>query len=90
MRVALYMQEKKTTVSASLVRKAEQVLGSNTNWAKHFHKQFHQQMTMARISKRTLLGSHIRMIFHWVKQQRGKGLISPMPNISSPSTAPLQ
>ncbi|CAM6128467.1 unnamed protein product [Calypogeia fissa] len=69
MRVALYMQEKKTTVSALLVREAEQVLGSSTNWAKHFHKQFHQQMTVARISKKTLLGSYIRMIFHWVKQQ---------------------
>ncbi|CAM6128013.1 unnamed protein product [Calypogeia fissa] len=90
MRVALYMQEKKTTVSASLVREAEQVLGSSTNWAKHFHKQFHQQMTVARISKRTLLGSHIRLIFHWVKQQRLKGLISPLPTISSPSAEPLE
>ncbi|CAM6101658.1 unnamed protein product [Calypogeia fissa] len=90
MRVALYMQEKKTTVSASLVREAEQVLGSNTNWAKHFHKQFHQQMTVARISKKTLLGSHISMIFHWVKQQRLKGLISPLPTIRSPSAEPLE
>ncbi|CAM6102379.1 unnamed protein product [Calypogeia fissa] len=68
MRTALYMQEKKTMVSASLVREAEQVLGNNTNWAKHFHKQFHQQMVVARISKKTLLGSHIRMIFYWIKQ----------------------
>ncbi|CAM6082639.1 unnamed protein product [Calypogeia fissa] len=47
-------------------------------------------MAVARISKKTLLGSHIPMIFHWVKQQQSKGLIKPIPNISSPSTEPLQ
>ncbi|CAM6094049.1 unnamed protein product [Calypogeia fissa] len=47
-------------------------------------------MAMAQISKKTLLGSHICMIFYWVKQQRGKGLINPMPSISSPAPMPLQ
>ncbi|CAM6098034.1 unnamed protein product [Calypogeia fissa] len=68
MRTAWYMQEKKAMVSGSLVREVEEVLGSSTNWAKHFHKQFHHELSMARLTKKTLLGSHIRMIFHWVKQ----------------------
>ncbi|CAM6104278.1 unnamed protein product [Calypogeia fissa] len=65
-------------MSGSLVREAEEVLGSSTNWAKHFHKQFHHELSSARLTKKTLLGSHICMIFHWIKQQRGKKVPTPI------------
>ncbi|CAM6082406.1 unnamed protein product [Calypogeia fissa] len=39
----------------------------------------------------TLLGSHICMIFHWIKQQRGKEVATPLPiTIPLPIAAPKE
>ncbi|CAM6102936.1 unnamed protein product [Calypogeia fissa] len=63
LRQALYIQMAKTTVPMALVREVEEVLGKGVNWAKHFHKQFHHELAQARSTKRTFLGSHLRIIF---------------------------
>ncbi|CAM6121737.1 unnamed protein product [Calypogeia fissa] len=89
MRGALYMQVSKTTAPVALVREAEEVLGKSTNWSKHFHKQFHHELSLARSTKKTLLGSHIRMIFNWIKFKRGTGVSTPLPEVIPPPIAPL-
>ncbi|CAM6090575.1 unnamed protein product [Calypogeia fissa] len=72
MRTTLYIHEKKTTVLGSMVREVEEVLGSSTNWSKHFYKQFHHEMAGSRIHKKSILGSHICMIFAWYREVQGR------------------
>ncbi|CAM6123801.1 unnamed protein product [Calypogeia fissa] len=61
----------KTTVPVALVREAEEVLGKDVNWAQHFHKQFHHELAQARNTKRTFFGSHLRIIFGWIREFKG-------------------
>ncbi|CAM6084797.1 unnamed protein product [Calypogeia fissa] len=94
MHTTLYIQEKKTTVSGSIggsmVREVEEVLGSNTNWSKHFYKQFHHEMAGLRVHKKSILGSHIRMIFAWYKQERCKDHVDPLPSTIPPPSVSVR
>ncbi|CAM6125219.1 unnamed protein product [Calypogeia fissa] len=90
MRAALYMKVAKTTMSRSLVREAEEVLGSGTNWSRHFHKQFHHELGLAQLSQKTLLGSHIRMMFHWIKNKMGMGVATSLTNPVPPAVPPQE
>ncbi|CAM6124058.1 unnamed protein product [Calypogeia fissa] len=74
LRQALYIQLAKTTVPVSLVREAEEVMGKGVNWAKHFHKQFHHELAQVRGTKCTMLGSHLQIIFGWIKNSGGGGV----------------
>ncbi|CAM6104268.1 unnamed protein product [Calypogeia fissa] len=62
MRCAMYIMEKKSTISGSMVREVEEVLGGSTDWAKHFHKQFHHEVESLRLNRKLILGSHLRII----------------------------
>ncbi|CAM6082270.1 unnamed protein product [Calypogeia fissa] len=70
-----------------MVREVEEVLGSIINWSKHFYKQFHHEMVGACIHKKSILGSHIRMIFHWYKRERCKDQVDPLPSTIPPPAA---
>ncbi|CAM6094099.1 unnamed protein product [Calypogeia fissa] len=90
MRTTLYIQDKKTTVFGSMVREVEEVLGSSTNWCKHFYKQFHHEMAGSCIHKKSILVSHIRMIFAWYKQERCKDQVDPLPSTIPPLASSLR
>ncbi|CAM6099467.1 unnamed protein product [Calypogeia fissa] len=62
MRCMMYIMEKKSTISGSMVREVEEVLGGSTDWAKHFHKQFHHEVENSCLNRKSILGSHLRMI----------------------------
>ncbi|CAM6094466.1 unnamed protein product [Calypogeia fissa] len=94
LRQALYIQMAKTTVPVALVREAEEVLGKDVNWAQHFHKQFHHELAQARNTKRTFLGSHLRIIFGWIREFKGGDVAKlikkriPASVVVQPETAP--
>ncbi|CAM6101870.1 unnamed protein product [Calypogeia fissa] len=91
LRQALYIQLAKTTVPVSLVREAEEVMGKDVNWAKQFHKQFHHELAQARGTKRTMLGSHLQIIFGWIKNYRGGGVATLIKEkIPAPITLPKE
>ncbi|CAM6094674.1 unnamed protein product [Calypogeia fissa] len=90
MRSTLYIQEKKTSVFGLMVREVEELLGSRTDWAKHFYNQFHHEMASARLHKKSILGSHMRMIFYWSKRERSKEQVDPLlDNIPPPAPKAL-
>ncbi|CAM6086278.1 unnamed protein product [Calypogeia fissa] len=88
MRCAMYIMEKKSTISDSMVREVEEVLGGSTDWAKHFHKQFHHEVESLRLNRKSILGSHLRMILCWYKDQYSKTQVNPLPD-SIPPPAPV-
>ncbi|CAM6105484.1 unnamed protein product [Calypogeia fissa] len=72
----LYMQDKssdkRNIIIGVQVREAEEVRGGATDWAKHFAKQFHNKLALLRSTKKTRLGSHIRIILlslEWMQAQ---------------------
>ncbi|CAM6094626.1 unnamed protein product [Calypogeia fissa] len=83
----MYIQEKKTTVSGSMAREVEEKIGSSTDRVQHFHKQFHHEVESARQHTKSILGSHICMIFSWYKTERSKLQENPLPE-SIPLAAP--
>ncbi|CAM6094635.1 unnamed protein product [Calypogeia fissa] len=89
MRGALYIQVAKTTVPLEMVRETREVIGKSVNWAKHFHKHFHNELMQARGAKCMLLGSHLRIIFSWIQNNKGRGVATLLkeripPSIVSP------
>ncbi|CAM6093928.1 unnamed protein product [Calypogeia fissa] len=44
-------------------------------------------MVGARIHKKSIFGSHIRMIFHWYKCERCKDQVNPLPSTIPPLAA---
>ncbi|CAM6082564.1 unnamed protein product [Calypogeia fissa] len=84
MRCTMYIMEKKSTIFGSMVREVEEVLGGSTDWAKHFHKQFHHEVENLRLNKKSILGSHLRMILLWYKDQYSKTLVDPLPDSIPP------
>ncbi|CAM6082161.1 unnamed protein product [Calypogeia fissa] len=83
MRCTMYIMEKKSTISGSMVR---EVLGGSTDWAKHFHKQFHHEVESSRLNRKSILGSHLHMILRWYKDQYSKTLVNPLPDSIPPPT----
>ncbi|CAM6082530.1 unnamed protein product [Calypogeia fissa] len=67
MRCTMYIMEKKSTISSLMVREVEEVLEGSTDWAKHFHKQFHHEVENLRLNKKSILGSHLCIILCWYK-----------------------
>ncbi|CAM6086194.1 unnamed protein product [Calypogeia fissa] len=84
MRCAMYIMEKKSTISGSMVREVEEVLGGSIDWAKQFHKQIHHKVESLRLNKKSILGSHLRMILRWYKDQYSKTLVNPLPDSIPP------
>ncbi|CAM6101328.1 unnamed protein product [Calypogeia fissa] len=74
LRGALYMLVAKTTVPVAMVKEAEEVIGKTVNWAKHFHKQFHNKLMHVPDTKCTLLGSYLQIILSWIKEFNGGGV----------------
>ncbi|CAM6119040.1 unnamed protein product [Calypogeia fissa] len=62
-RASLYLQDRKNLIARVQVHEAEEVRGGSTDWAKHFYKQFHHELGLASNTKKSKLGSHIRIIF---------------------------
>ncbi|CAM6102402.1 unnamed protein product [Calypogeia fissa] len=73
-----------------MVREMEEVLGSSTNWSKHVYKQFHHEMVGSRVHKKSILGSHICMIFAWYKQERCKDHVDPLPSTIPPPSVSVR
>ncbi|CAM6124994.1 unnamed protein product [Calypogeia fissa] len=70
MRATLYMQDRRNIITGVQVREAEEVRDGSTNWAKHFFKQFHHELELAKNTKKSKLGSHIRIIFLGLERMR--------------------
>ncbi len=90
LRVTMYMQEKKPTVSGALAREVEEVQGATTDWANLFFKQFHHEVDSSRSTKKSIVATQIRLIINWYKEQFSKEPVHPIPaNIPpSPSSPP--
>ncbi|CAM6121745.1 unnamed protein product [Calypogeia fissa] len=62
-RASIYMQDRKNVINGAQVREAKEVRGGSVNRAKLFHKQFHHELETVKATKKSKIGSHIRVIF---------------------------
>ncbi|CAM6092242.1 unnamed protein product [Calypogeia fissa] len=73
MHITLYPQDRKNIITGVQVPEVEEVRGGSTNWMKHFAGTFHQHLAMARSTKKTKLGNHIRVILRsmeWIDEEQ--------------------